>query len=255
IEAQESSVQNDVMVEVMKYTETELTVQVSTDKSKTIVDEDDVDNIINQNSEIEVQKSSGKCTTMSESSGDEMSLSPAKKGILKHNGRVCRSLSESSVDDYVWPSSLDMMTLSGSESCIPEEAAEEERETKKTVRFNDIVSQKTYRTNSSILGQRKKNQRKTRNKRRCQERRASESENSEGEAEKEREKLTDDEKEMEGEDVIPAVQDALPLELQVNTSKPSPKGKRKNRKGADTSKVPVTSPVEFGNDLIFDLDM
>jgi hypothetical protein len=38
-----------------------------------------------------------------------------------------------------------MVTQSGSESCIPEETTEEERETKKTVRFNEVVSQKTYR--------------------------------------------------------------------------------------------------------------
>jgi hypothetical protein len=49
------------------------------------------------------------------------------------------------MDDYVWPSSLDVVTQSGSESCIPEEVTEEEREGKKTVRFNEVVSQKTYR--------------------------------------------------------------------------------------------------------------
>jgi hypothetical protein len=64
---------------------------------------------------------------------------------LKNNSRVGRSLSESSVDDYVWSSSVDMATHSGSESRIPEETAEEEREAKKTVRFNEVVSQKTYR--------------------------------------------------------------------------------------------------------------
>nr|CAD7463868.1 unnamed protein product [Timema tahoe] len=80
----------------------------------------------------------------SESSGDEMNLSPTKKGILKYNGRVCRSLSESSVDEYAWSSSLDLVTHSGSESCIPEEG-EDESGIKKTVRFNDVVSQKTFR--------------------------------------------------------------------------------------------------------------
>lgn len=67
---------------------------------------------------------------------------------MKNNGRVIRSLSESSMDDYVWSSSLDMVTQSGSESRIPEEVTEEdeeEREVKKTVRFNEVVSQKTYR--------------------------------------------------------------------------------------------------------------
>jgi hypothetical protein len=49
------------------------------------------------------------------------------------------------MDDYVWSSSVDLVTQSGSEPCIPEETAEEEREAKKTVRFNEVVSQKTYR--------------------------------------------------------------------------------------------------------------
>jgi hypothetical protein len=49
------------------------------------------------------------------------------------------------MDDYIWSSSVDMVTQSGSESCIPEEAADEEREAKKTVRFNEVVLQKTYR--------------------------------------------------------------------------------------------------------------
>ena len=118
------------------------------------------------------------------------------------------------------------------------------------------------------MGQRKKNQRKTRNKRRSQERRASESENSEGEAEKEREKKTEEikqENELE-EDAISTVQEheePTPPEPQVNsrdhqaTTKPSPKGKRKNRKGGNAlqSRLSGFTQVEFGNDLIFDLDM
>lgn len=127
-----------------------------------------------------------KSRTFSESSGEDINLSP-RKGILKHPGRVSRSLSESSVDEYSW-SSLDIVGQSGgSDICIPEEE-ESGTEQKKTVRFNDDVSEKIYRNNSSILGQRKKNQRKIRNKKRAQERRASESENSEGEIEKDKEK-------------------------------------------------------------------
>ncbi|GJQ85312.1 hypothetical protein Trydic_g12626 [Trypoxylus dichotomus] len=56
---------------------------------------------------------------------------------------------------------------------------------KKTVRFNDVVLKQLYRSNSSILGQKKKNQRKARNKKRAQERRHSESELSEIEDRKE----------------------------------------------------------------------
>jgi hypothetical protein len=140
------------------------------------------------------------------------------------------------------------------------------------------------------LGQRKKNQRKTRNKKRCQERRASESENSEGEAEKERERerKTDDEKEKSeigleeklsnscsSGDSSPIVQESRESnETEEDASKPSHaelqpltagnpskqlpnKGKKKNRKGAPTlqSFVSGIPQIEFGSDLIFDLDM
>jgi dynein assembly factor 2 len=147
-----------------------------------------------------------------------------------------------------------------------------------------------FRTNSSILGQRKKNQRKTRNKKR-QDRRASESENSEGESEKdkEREMKTDDEQDKsetgledklstssssegstpsvggssetaeaeEGVASTPSHSDSLPHGVE-NPSKQSPnKGKRKNRKAAAASQPSIDEVrrVEFGSDLIFDLDM
>lgn len=85
------------------------------------------------------------------------------RGILK----VGRSLSESSVDDYLsWSVEKDSTSM------------------KKTVRFSDVICKKTFRSNSSILGQRKKNQRKIKNKKRAQQRRTSESGGeSEGEVE------------------------------------------------------------------------
>ena len=142
------------------------------------------------------------------------------------------------------------------------------------------------------MGQRKKNQRKTRNKKRCQERRASESENSEGESEKdkERETKTDDEQDKNeialedkfstssnGGESAPSVEEGnrepaeaeegaaskpsqgdSPLHSVENPSKQSPsKGKRKNRKGAVALQPGSTEVrrLEFGSDLIFDLDM
>uniref|UniRef100_A0A1B6I7X1 Protein kintoun n=1 Tax=Homalodisca liturata TaxID=320908 RepID=A0A1B6I7X1_9HEMI len=100
-----------------------------------------------------------KTRTMSESHQDLM-LSKSR-GILK----IGRSLSESSVDDYA--------------SWSPEKL----EKTKKTVRFSEVISKHSFRMNSSILGQRKKNQRKMRNKKRSLERRLSESGNdSEGES-------------------------------------------------------------------------
>ncbi|GBP28336.1 Protein kintoun [Eumeta japonica] len=85
------------------------------------------------------------------------------KGILRKSIRIARSLSESSVDIA---SSVDYF----SSDCIPEESS-----LKKTVRFNDVIARQFYRYNSSIEGQKKKNQRK-KSKKRNQERRKSESE-------------------------------------------------------------------------------
>ncbi|GFG36024.1 hypothetical protein Cfor_07916 [Coptotermes formosanus] len=324
IDALDSTAENAVNIEVAKFSENEVVVEISPEKTEKKEnyagneegnDKDDESETNNAESTVDVasrqhctntsidteeaaepvsqfvQTASHKYRSLSESSGIELSFSPTKKGILKNNGRVSRSLSESSADDYAWSSSLDMVTQSGSESCIPEETTEEERETKKTVRFNEVVSQKTYRTNSSILGQRKKNQRKTRNKKRCQERRASESENSEGEAEKERERetKTDDEQgkskmgsehkllsssssgestpsgegsrdPAEAEEEVaskPSYRDTLLCSAE-NPSKQSPnKGKRKNRKGAVALQASIAEvcDMEFGSDLIFDLDM
>lgn len=157
--------------------------------------------------------------------------------------------------------------------------------------INNFHCFENFRTNSSILGQRKKNQRKTRNKKRCQERRASESENSEGELEKdkERETKTDDEQDKSeigledkfstsssSGETTPSVEGSRepaeaeegvaskpshgdsPLRSVENPSKQSPnKGKRKNRKGAVASQPSMAEihHMEFGNDLIFDLDM
>lgn len=129
----------------------------------------------------------------SESSGDELSYSysPSKgKGILKRLGKrmVGRSISESSLEDVICASSFDNCHTS-LDSVIPEDG-EVSTSLKKTVRFNDNVSRQLYRSNSSILGQKKKNQRKARNKKRAHERRCSESENSEAEEKRERDEET-----------------------------------------------------------------
>lgn len=83
--------------------------------------------------------------TSYESSGDELSYSysPSKsKGILKRLSKrnVGRSISESSLDDYVC-SSFD------NESAIPEYPEDGEMSTslKKTVRFSDVIMRQLYR--------------------------------------------------------------------------------------------------------------
>ncbi|XP_049867052.1 protein kintoun [Pectinophora gossypiella] len=93
--------------------------------------------------------------------------SPAENGaksILRNPMTTMRSFSESSVGDVA--SSMDYI----SSDCIPEESS-----FKKTVRFSDVIAKQFYRHNSSIEGQKKKNQRK-KSKKRSQERRKSESE-------------------------------------------------------------------------------
>lgn len=125
-----------------------------------------------------LQKPRQKVRSMSESSTDQ---GRKPKGILKlrHFGR---SISESGSDDLSWSS---QEIISSPDADIPEESSADEQglHSKKSVRFNEVVSRTLYRTNSSILGQRKKNQRKQRNKKRASQRRFSESEGSEAETE------------------------------------------------------------------------
>ncbi|XP_065173941.1 protein kintoun [Atheta coriaria] len=129
----------------------------------------------------------------SESSGDDMSCnsySPKYKGILKRmsvssRSSVSRSISESSIDDFTWTSSFENCYSVSQDSVIHEEEGEPSTSLKKTVRFNNHVLRQLFRSNSSILGQKKKNLRKNRNKKRANERRHSESEVSEGEKERE----------------------------------------------------------------------
>ncbi|KAJ8967666.1 hypothetical protein NQ314_002704 [Rhamnusium bicolor] len=117
------------------------------------------------------------CTSY-ESSGDELSCSsysPRKnRGILKRLSSkrfaVGRSISESSLDDFVCSSSFENCHTS-LDSVIPEDG--------------EVSTSLKRLSNSSILGQKKKNQRKSKNKKRALERRHSESENSEVDDKKE----------------------------------------------------------------------
>lgn len=216
-----------------------------------------------------------KTRSVSESSGDELTTSNSassgsySKGILKlrrtHN--FSRSVSESSADENgLAASSVDhydsTQDLNFESDCSS---------LKKTVRFNDVVSRQLFRSNSSILGQRKKNQRKLRNKRRAHERRMSESENSETE---ERDKFKTNQKTTEvSETVKPilnkdkqAVQQKtanIEIRKELNNNRSFPK-RESSVEGEVANEIRLDSPVEnvndavkaeFKNDLIFDLDM
>ncbi|KOC66423.1 Protein kintoun [Habropoda laboriosa] len=191
-----------------------------------------------------------KTRSVSESSGDEQTISESS---ADDNGMAASSV------DYHYDSEQDVHFQSDCSSL------------KKTVRFNDVVSRQLFRSNSSILGQRKKNQRKLRNKRRAHERRMSESENSETE---ERDKYKTNQKNAEVcETVKPilnkekqsAQQKTANIEIRKGASDNShslPK-RKSNVEEEIANEIDSGSPetakdsvkAEFKNDLIFDLDM
>ncbi|KAB0794651.1 hypothetical protein PPYR_11490 [Photinus pyralis] len=115
-------------------------------------------------------------TSHSESSGDEISAScsPCKsKGILKGLAKFRqfgRSISESGLDEV-----RELNIETSRDSVIPEEQ-EVSTSLKKTVRFNDVVSRQLFRSNSTILEQRRKKNWRAKAKKRAQRRRHSESE-------------------------------------------------------------------------------
>ncbi|KAJ8676491.1 hypothetical protein QAD02_012278 [Eretmocerus hayati] len=182
---------------------------------------------------------------VSESSGDELTGSVGSsngsgryKSILKsRHSLFSRSVSESSIDDNTAP--LSSVTFNDS---IPELYSESEGSSlKKTVRFNDVVSRQLYRSNSSILGQRKKNQRKLRNKKRAHERRMSESENSETE---ERDKYKVDTKHDSKSDTSDAVRPILhnankdaesQKSANIHIERSPRNSKRKQKRNAETN--------------------
>ncbi|KAF6206793.1 hypothetical protein GE061_018029 [Apolygus lucorum] len=108
----------------------------------------------------ENKKLNQKARTLSESSVPVSDC--GKRSILKGS----RSLSECHADES---GGVDWSSHESSES------HDDQGNPKKTVRFSDVVSKKIFRANSSILGQKRKNEKK-RSRRKAAERRASESE-------------------------------------------------------------------------------
>ncbi|XP_050488583.1 protein kintoun isoform X3 [Bombus huntii] len=162
---------------------------------------------------------------------------------LCHTVTKTRSVSESSGDELIISESSadEIGTAASSIDChydsIPDLNSELDCSSlKKTVRFNDVVSRQLFRSNSSILGQRKKNQRKLRNKRRAYERKMSESEISETE---DRDKYKGNQKNTEVSETVTSIKEEM-NEIRSNNSD-------------DTAKDEVKA--QFKNDLIFDLDM
>ncbi|XP_071451331.1 protein kintoun [Hetaerina americana] len=240
--------------------------------------------------------------TLSESSVESITTKQAKKGILKRCGRdtLSRSLSESSGgEEYSWIGSAQHLSLSSSITSLPslteisriplgeslkEEAEEYDEEeeyddedgekVKKIVRFSDVISKKTYRSNASILGQRKKNQRKLNNKKRAAERRASESENSIDEVDSSEKTNVDSVSDLsppqKNENVLPNSVSTMVESGGTQSGKGKLKGSSKKKgngnkgKGKkvieppisdDSSGNPSSPQYEFKSDLIFQLEL
>ncbi|XP_076241617.1 PIH1 domain-containing protein Nop17-like isoform X2 [Calliopsis andreniformis] len=203
----------------------------------------------------------------------------------RHTMTKARSLSESSGDELTSNSSATVSESSADENGMPASSVDCHYDSvqdvnsesdcsslKKTVRFNDVVSRQLFRSNSSILGQRKKNQRKLRNKKRAHERRMSESENSETE---ERDKYKVTQKSTEpcetvkpilNRDKQSAQQKTANIEIKKkrshnNRSKPKRKSSaeeqavKENNADNEIESSKDVVKAEFKNDLIFDLDM
>lgn len=123
-----------------------------------------------QQSSVSKKKIKLKVRSISDSTDEEIgSCYFSYKGILKYNKNRLRSLSESCAENYSNSFSNNGESNSALDDWCEEEELDEDGEgesqkVKKTVRFSNVVRKQLFRSNSSILGQRKKNQRKSRNK-------------------------------------------------------------------------------------------
>ncbi|KAK2575551.1 hypothetical protein KPH14_011269 [Odynerus spinipes] len=269
MDAEENDSEIPVEVDVQKE-ENSVIINIRSNQ----LDSDDEHEEDEQQDTFKNRKMITKTRSISESSGDELPSSSGSiglsKGILKSHRThdFSRSVSESSADENgVIISSADF-----SYGSVHDPQSESECcSLKKTVRFNNVVSRQLFRSNSSILGQRKKNQRKLRNKKRASERKLSESENSETE---ERDKYRVSPKATSETEIYENVKPILNREkhsgkqisanIKIKKLKKSKNHLSEKRKGsieeestedAIITAVKNTDQAEFKNDLIFDLDI
>ncbi|XP_076316727.1 PIH1 domain-containing protein Nop17-like [Tachypleus tridentatus] len=135
------------------------------DEVKQIAKDEIQDDPVDSLCSLKTIKSTQKIRTSSESSEDQSPIR-RRRGILKYSDKSCRTVSESS-DDFLWSS----QDISSSDFDFLVDSSTDR--IKKSVRFSDYVSKNVYRVNSSILGQRKKNQRKALNKQKSRSRKDS----------------------------------------------------------------------------------
>lgn len=117
-------------------------------------------------------------TDVTENNTALIQLNRKSKGILKHTSFE-RSISEcSSIDDHYLGSSIDSSTVTNS---LDQSNSYLSESCRKTVRFNEFIKTKLFRSNTSILAQKKKNAKKNESKRRAISRRLSEGESTDNE--------------------------------------------------------------------------
>ncbi|KAF7990305.1 hypothetical protein HCN44_000110 [Aphidius gifuensis] len=243
LKSDESQINNEEKIIQVLPNDNELVVDI---QPKNINVTKTTDKLVNK--KIKLQKT----RSMSESScnsGDELNSSNGSennrivRGILKNRrNNISRSVSESSIDDTTGlVSSVDFNYDSVAELNSESECSS----FKKTVRFNDVVSRQLF----SILGRRKKNQRKLQKKKQAHDRRMSESENSETD-ERDKYKIVDKINHVNDDKGIENVKPILNREksAQIKTSNNDTDNFHDDDKN-DLSKI------EFKNDLIFQLDM
>ncbi|KAG8239590.1 hypothetical protein J437_LFUL019234 [Ladona fulva] len=274
--------------EPLKASDVKETCSDHSDSSQTSGTKSENEKIIGPTLTAEERRKMFKERTLSESSVESNPAKQAVKGILKRKGRagLGRSLSESSGgEEYGWmapllsqsssvgssPSLSDINRLTLGESLKEEEEEYDEEEdddeedgekVKKIVRFSDVISQKTYRSNSSILGQRKKNQRKLRNKKRAAERRASESENSVDEGDTGTDKSdcnSDSSPPDKAEITVQQEQSSAKGKSKASAKKKGNgnkgKGKRVDPKASNPEGATSSQHLEMKSDLIFQLEL
>lgn len=188
---------------------------------------------------------------MSESSDEEHGSGDAPvqnnhqyKSILKNRSSVSEC-NESSIDEHPSKGYYSMSAdfgMSESHDSLSESC-------KKTVRFNDIIKRQLFRSNTSILAQKKKNQKKKASRKRALDRRHSEGSESE--------KHDDfDEKDDVGsyENVSNNIKSQKRDSGVDLSEKPVGNVKIKNRK-SNVEKVMNGTDVNFKSGMIFDLEM
>lgn len=202
------------------------------------------------------------------------------KGILKRSS-LQRSISEcSSIDEhYYLGTSVDGSSVAGS---VEQTNGELSESCRKTVRFSDSIKTKLFRSNTSILGQKKKNAKKNESKRRALTRRLSEGESTDNE---------DKDHPTNNEAPVPVVQrdaehdsgisldsdvghsieanaeseaqnqqqndSTKPIEISRKVEKKFIASKSKNCNSAQckNAKRNDSSDIEFKSDMIFDIEM